>query len=222
VFGTIGADGRAHAHRSTPLPAARLRPISRRRLWQAARPEKSASKASPEDNISGRAVLWGRIRNGTVGIITAGIETGAAVAQGSAPRRRAALVAVAAAIPPMVEASSPFPPWMRARFAATAMSLEGRKPSARRGAKRCADFALQHWILSGDRGCLAHRRTSATAPTVLLSGSDCVEAAARAACSPRVSTATPEERDGPAARGSNQRDLARSLMLSASSPRHLA
>ena len=146
VFGTIAADGRAHAHRIYLAADGRGKAeLGETPEGQARDPKKSA-KAQPGDNTAGRAALWGDPANAPHVIITEGIETGAAVALALAPEIAAGEIAIAAAISAGgIEAFQLYPAtqWVTIAADRDEAPKNGRPPS-RRGEQAARAFGFRH------------------------------------------------------------------------------
>ena len=147
VFGTVAADGGAHAHRIYLAPAGAgkadlgIGPYGRPR-----EPKKSA-KLVGDDNVAGRSVLWGDPGRAAHLLVAEGIETGAAVALAFAPEIKAGEVAVAAAISANgVEAFQPYLATKRVTVAGDRDegSKANGKSGSRRGERAARTFGVKH------------------------------------------------------------------------------
>lgn len=146
VFGTVSADGGAHAHRIYVAPGgARKADLGSHRDGKPREPKKSA-KIIGNNNIIGRSVLWGDPSLAPHIVITEGIETGAAIALVMRAEIAAGEIAVAAAISAGgVEAFLPYP--ATARITVAADRDEGEKngkPGSRRGERAARTFVIRH------------------------------------------------------------------------------
>jgi hypothetical protein len=148
VFGTVGADGKPHAHRIYLGPGGAgkadlgIGPNGRPR-----NPKKSA-RILGDDNTAGRSVLWGDPSCAPHIVITEGIETGTAVALACKMEVESGAIAVAATISATgIEAFQPYPATTRVTIAADrdeAVKSDGT-PGSRRGETAARSFGLKHY-----------------------------------------------------------------------------
>jgi hypothetical protein len=148
VFGTVAADGRAHAHRIYLATDGRGKAdLGIGPDGQARDPKKSARKIADDDNTMGRSVLWGDPAIAPHIVVTEGIETGSAVAFALQAETLAGEIAVASAITAGgVEAFQIYPATKRVTIAADRDEGEKEgKPRSRRGERAGRTFGINNF-----------------------------------------------------------------------------
>jgi len=127
AFETVSADGRTHAHRIYLDEDGR----GKANLGKGRDPKKSATKASPDDNVSGCSVLWGDPTTAPICIICEGIETGAAIAVSVQESIGKGMVSVAAAL--STSGIIGFIPWPATERLIIAADRDEDKPKDKKG-----------------------------------------------------------------------------------------
>jgi hypothetical protein len=148
VFGTVAADGRGHAHRIYLAADGAGKADLGTGPDDRPRDPKKSAKIIGDDNIAGRAVLWGDPARAPHIVVAEGIETAAAVALTLAGEIQAGDIAVAAAISATgIEAFQPYRGTTRITVAADRDEEpkgDGR-PGSRRGERAARTFGLKHY-----------------------------------------------------------------------------
>ncbi len=130
VFGTIGPDGKCHAHRIYVAPEGAGKAVLGNNSEGRTRDPKKSARGDPGDNTAGRSVLWGDPAVAPWIILAEGIETAAAIAATFQAEIEGGEAAVAAAIAAVgVEAFQPWPATQQVTVAAD--RDEAAKPNGR-------------------------------------------------------------------------------------------
>jgi hypothetical protein len=147
VFGTADRDGKEHAHRIYTLPDGTGKAELFDDKGDALDAKKSATKASPDENTSGRSVIWGKTETATVALLCEGIETACAVAYAFREEIAKGTMVVAAAI--SAPGVAGFKPWPAMKTIIVGADRdeepkEGGKPGSRAGEKAARKFGMQN------------------------------------------------------------------------------
>ncbi|GJD53817.1 hypothetical protein OPKNFCMD_6595 [Methylobacterium crusticola] len=146
AFGITDADGRQHAHRIYLAPGGAGKADLGLRADGKPRDPKKSARVIGEESTAGRAVIWGDADAAPWGIITEGIETGAAVANAFRPEIEAGEAYVAAGINAVgIEAFAPWPATKRITIAADRdeATKPGRHDPTRRGERAARTFGIR-------------------------------------------------------------------------------